>query len=90
VEPKRSLRIAGVHTLGWYSRALMKKPVTFRIEQNLLEQARRSAQAENRTLTNFVETLLKMKVALLDQARRPAGDQPPRKRKIGDATSDCD
>lgn len=40
----------------------MKKPVTFRIDRDLLDKARRSAQAENRTLTNFVETLLKMEV----------------------------
>jgi hypothetical protein len=58
----------------------MKKPVTFRIDQDLLEQARRSAQAENRTLTNFVETLLKTKVASSGQPERPADDQttPPR------------
>jgi len=68
----------------------MKKPITFRIEQNLLEQARRSAQAENRTLTNFVETLLKMKVAPLDQPKRPTGHHTSRKKKIGESTSDCD
>ncbi len=37
----------------------MKKLVTFRLDPDLLEEARRSAQAENRTLTNFVETVLK-------------------------------
>jgi hypothetical protein len=68
----------------------MKKPVTFRIEQNLLEQARRSAQAENRTLTNFVETLLKMKVAPLDGSKRPPNHHDSRKRKNGEATSDRD
>jgi hypothetical protein len=52
----------------------MKKPVTFRIDQTLLEQARRSAQAENRTLTNFVETLLKTKVMSSGQVERPAAD----------------
>ena len=58
----------------------MKKPVTFRIDQDLLEKARRSAQAENRTLTNFVETLLKSKVTASGQPERPADDQtaPPR------------
>ena len=37
----------------------MKKLVTFRLDAELLERARRTAQAENRTLTNFVETVLK-------------------------------
>ncbi len=40
----------------------MKSPVTFRIDHDLLERARRSAKAENRTLTNFVETVLKAAV----------------------------
>lgn len=50
----------------------MKKPVTFRIDQDLLEEARRSARAENRTLTNFVETLLKTKVSSLHQGTQRA------------------
>jgi hypothetical protein len=40
----------------------MKKPVTFRLDQELLEKARRTAQADNRTLTNFVETVLRAQV----------------------------
>jgi hypothetical protein len=40
----------------------MKKPVTFRMDPALLAKARRAARAANRTLTNFVETLLKMEV----------------------------
>jgi predicted transcriptional regulator len=40
----------------------MKKAVTFRFDPDLLERARRSAQADNRTLTNFVETALKAQV----------------------------
>jgi hypothetical protein len=71
----------------------MKKPVTFRIEQSLLEQARHTAQAENRTLTNFVETLLKAKVDALGEAKRPDGDYVLRKtkrlRKSGGSPSDC-
>lgn len=49
----------------------MKKPVTFRIDQELLDKARKTAQAENRTLTNFVETLLKRRV----EPRVPSGAQ---------------
>jgi hypothetical protein len=85
-----SLRVAAyIHFR--HSRGLMKKPVTFRIEQSLLEQARHSAQAENRTLTNFVETLLKTKVGVLAQAKHPQSDQVVRKRfrKSGGSPSDC-
>lgn len=41
----------------------MKKAVTFRFDAALLEDARRCAERENRTLTNFIETLVKMHVA---------------------------
>lgn len=52
----------------------MKKPVTFRIDQELLDKARKSAQAENRTLTNFIETLLKMRVKRrTNSSGQPAG-----------------
>jgi len=34
----------------------MRKPVTFRFDCDLLERARRHASADNRTLTNYVET----------------------------------
>lgn len=47
----------------------MKKPVTFRFDDALLERARRSAAADNRSLTNFVETAV---LRALDQ--RPATD----------------
>jgi predicted transcriptional regulator len=33
----------------------MKKPVTFRFDTELLERARRLAEADHRTLTNYVE-----------------------------------
>lgn len=36
----------------------MKKLVTFRLDPDLLERARRVARSENRSLTNFVETVL--------------------------------
>lgn len=41
----------------------MKKAVTFRFDAALLEDARRCAVRENRTLTNFIETLIKIHVA---------------------------
>ena len=51
----------------------MKKLVTFRLEPALLEKMRLKAEAENRTLTNFVETVLKRAVE-----RSAAGaDKPP-------------
>ena len=40
----------------------MKQLVTFRFDAELLAKARHSAQRENRTLTNFVETVLKQAV----------------------------
>jgi predicted HicB family RNase H-like nuclease len=36
--------------------------VTFRIDPELLDRAKQVARAENRTLTNFVETVLKRSV----------------------------
>ncbi len=37
----------------------LKKLVTFRLDLELLVRAKRAAEAENRTLTNYVETTLK-------------------------------
>jgi len=37
----------------------MKKPVTFRMDPALIERARRLADADNRSLTNYVETALR-------------------------------
>ena len=46
----------------------MKQSVTFRFDPRLLAEAKRVAGAENRTLTNFVETLLLKRVgARLDR-----------------------
>jgi hypothetical protein len=36
----------------------MKTPITVRLENGLLAKMRQAARDENRTLTNFVETLL--------------------------------
>jgi predicted transcriptional regulator len=37
----------------------MKKLMTFRFDADLLAKARHLAQRDNRTLTNFIETILK-------------------------------
>ena len=41
----------------------MKKPVTVRVDPELLAAARRCAREENRTLTNFIETVLRQRIA---------------------------
>ena len=52
----------------------MKQSVTFRFDPRLLAEAKRVAGAENRTLTNFVETLLLKRVgARLDRQVGSAG-----------------
>ncbi|THD83256.1 MAG: hypothetical protein E7812_00210 [Phenylobacterium sp.] len=53
-------------------RHVLKKLVTFRFDPELLKRIRSAAEAENRTLTNFVETTLK-RALLLDEA---AGGPP--------------
>ena len=40
----------------------MKQPVTLRLDPGLLAAARHCAEQENRTLTNFVETVLKQHI----------------------------
>ena len=58
----------------------MKKPVTFRFDQELLDKAKLFAKAENRTLTNFLETLMKDKMAA--RRRLPASPlkaEPPQR-----------
>jgi len=42
--------------------SFLKKLVTFRLDPDLLARARTTARRENRTLTNFVETVLKTAV----------------------------
>jgi hypothetical protein len=50
----------------------MKHPIALRVDADLLPAAKRHAQVENRTLTNFVETVLRQHIAKtgggLDQA----------------------
>lgn len=51
----------------------MRQAVTFRLDSELLAAARRCAAEENRTLTNFLETLLKRHLAT---QREPTGRTP--------------
>jgi len=60
----------------------VKKLVTFRFDPDLLDRVRQTAQAENRTLTNFVETVLKRSVDSADPSDpaapgHAAGDTKP-------------
>ncbi|MCB4825580.1 hypothetical protein [Roseicella aerolata] len=41
----------------------MKQPIALRLEVDLLKEMRRCASEENRTLTNFIETVLKARIA---------------------------
>ena len=43
----------------------MKTAITVRVDAALLIEARRCARLENRTLTNFIETLLQRRIAEL-------------------------
>jgi len=48
---------------------MAKKPITIRVEPALLAAVRRGAQDENRTLTNFIETILRQHLAALNQTK---------------------
>jgi hypothetical protein len=41
----------------------MKQPIALRIEADLLAEIRNCAAEENRTVTNFIETVLKARIA---------------------------
>ena len=57
----------------------MKKLVTFRLDADLMAHARTLACRENRTLTNFIETILKQALASKDRviALSPAPEANP-------------
>lgn len=66
----------------------MKQAIALRIEVDLLKEVRRCASEENRTLTNFIETALKARVAAGQRSmvRPPAGElevAEGRRRKCG-------
>ncbi len=52
----------------------LKKLVTFRFDPDLLASPRRAAERDNRTLTNFVETVLK---AAIDEGGGSKDDRQP-------------
>lgn len=56
----------------------MKKLVTFRFDADVLAVARQSAQRENRSLTNFIETILKQALSgsASDASQAAPGDRP--------------
>ena len=63
----------------------MRKTITMRFDPDLLAKARLQAARENRTLTNFIETVVRQRVAdpgpatrLVDApAARPSAVAPP-------------
>lgn len=59
----------------------LRTAITVRIDAALLIDARRCARLENRTLTNFIETLLQRRVAELaaNAVQDGAGTQTPPK-----------
>ena len=61
----------------------MTKPIALRSETELLKEVRRCASEENRSLTNFIETVLKNRVAAGPPAlsRPPAGEPKTEKRR---------
>ncbi len=44
----------------------MRKPMTIRIDTNVLEAAKTRAQQENRTVTNYIETVLRRDLMMAD------------------------
>ena len=53
----------------------MRKTITMRFDPELLAEARLQAARENRTLTNFIETVVRQRVAAPGPATRP-GNAP--------------
>jgi len=53
---------------------MAKKPITIRVEPALLAAVRRRAQDENRTLTNFIETILRQHLAASNQTKTAADE----------------
>jgi hypothetical protein len=57
----------------------LRKPVTFRFDCELLERARRQASADNRSLTNYVETAVLRAIERTADARDGSTDENSRK-----------
>jgi hypothetical protein len=50
--------------------AQLKKPVTVRLNPDLLAEVRQSAARDNRSLTNFIETALRERINGISPGRR--------------------
>lgn len=50
----------------------MRKPITMRFDLDLLSQARLQAARENRTLTNFIETVVRQRMADVSLVNDPS------------------
>lgn len=62
----------------------MKHAVTFRLDPDLLAAARHCATRENRTLTNFVETVIKQHlIKTIGPAETPVKTRKNRSRTTG-------
>lgn len=57
---------------------MMRKAVTLRLEPEVLAEARNCARTENRTLTNFIETLVKQRISALKNQRGGGVDDSDR------------
>ena len=55
----------------------MRKPITMRFDPELLSQARLQAARENRTLTNFIETVVRQRMADLSLVKDPSNTAVP-------------
>ena len=71
----------------------MKRSMTFRLDADLLEQARRSADADNRSLTNYIETAIRRALnpqppVMPGNPSRGTPDQPSRHKKTKELIRD--
>jgi hypothetical protein len=53
--------------------AQLKKPVTVRLNPDLLAEVRQSAARDNRSLTNFIETALRERINGASRSPGPSG-----------------
>ena len=56
----------------------MRKPITMRFDPHLLCQARLQAVRENRTLTNFIETAVRQRMADVSLVKDPSDAAAPK------------
>ena len=61
----------------------MRKPITMRFDPDLLAKARLQAARENRSLTNFIETVVRQRVADAGPASCPVDAPAPGPSAVG-------